>query len=118
MNDVKRIEKRDEELIDEVRDFLEKHFQPNYDHRRFILYRDFIDFIWENTEFNIIRVKRLLNSWNDWEVHNGKIYGLHCFTYPDINRIDDDATSSSSDDDDEYDELEDDLESLIEYDSS
>jgi hypothetical protein len=90
-----------ERLTEELYTFIETHFHKNFDAKRYILHSDFIDFIWENSDFNMIKVKKILNSWRDLEVHNGKVYGLFCFTYPEINRIEDDATSSSSDEDEE-----------------
>jgi len=93
-----------DELTEELTEFIESHFHPNYDHKRYILHRDFIDFIWENTDFNIIKVKKILNSWRDLEVHNDKVFGLYCFTYPEINRIEDDATSTSDEEEEQEEE--------------
>ncbi len=90
---------KDDELVQELIGFLGFHFHKNTDAKRYILYSDLIDFIWENTDLNIMKVKKLLSAWPDLELHNGKVYGLFCFTYPDLNQIEDDI--SSSDDDDE-----------------
>ena len=92
---------KDDKLVEELIQFIKRHFHQNYDPRRYIDYSEFIDFIWENCDFNIIKVKNLLNSWEQLECHNGKVYGLYCFSYPDLNKIEDDATSTSEDMDDE-----------------
>jgi len=109
-----------DELTEELTMFIETHFQKNFDPKRYILHSDFIDFIWENTDFNMIKVKKILNSWQDLEVHNGKVYGLYCFTYPDINRKDEDEDEVSSDDGISDDSISDDSDpdDLVDYDTS
>lgn len=87
-----------DELVEQVIEFIGRHFHTTHDAKRYIHYSDFIDFIWENSEFNMIKVKSLMNSWTPLEVHNGKVYGLFCKSCPDINQIEDDATSTSDDD--------------------
>jgi len=71
---------------DELWDFIHSHFEKNNNKKRFIQYKDLVDFIWEQTDFNMIKVKRILNSWNDLKINDGKVYGLYCFTYPELNR--------------------------------
>jgi hypothetical protein len=89
-------------LYKELYTFIENHFHKNFDYKTYILHEDLIDFVFENSDFDMIKVKKIINSSSDIEIHDGKVYGLFCFTYPEINRILDDATSSSSSDDELY----------------
>jgi hypothetical protein len=85
---------------DTLNHFIEQHFVKNIDSNTHILYEDLIDFIFENSDFNIIKVKSILATW-DLDVKNGKIYNLFCLTDRDINRFEDDEIPDIDSDDDE-----------------
>lgn len=85
-----------EEIADELREFIEQHFQRTTDATIYIHFTDFLDFIFENSEFNIQKVKRVLLLWNDLEIHNGRVYGLQCITEPQLNMETDEVYTSES----------------------
>lgn len=87
-----------EEVADDLREFLEEHFQRTTDPTIYIHYTDFLDFIFERTDFGIQKVKRVLLLWDDLEIHNGRVYGLQCITDVDINMEEELEATSSSDD--------------------
>ena len=84
---------------DTLNHFIEQHFVKNIDSNTHILYEDLIDFIFENSDFNIIKVKSILATWD--LVKDGKIYNLFCQTDRDINRFEDDEIPDIDSDDDE-----------------
>jgi adenine-specific DNA methylase len=83
-----------------LKHFIEQHFAKDLDTNTHILYEDLIDFIFENSDFNIIKVKSILNTWN-LDVKDGKIYNLFCLTDRNINRFEDDEIPDIDSDDDE-----------------
>lgn len=89
-----------EEIADDLREFLEEHFQRTTDATIYIRYTDFLDFIFERTDFSLQKVKKILLLWNDLEIHNGRVYGLYCITDTDLNMEEEEQTSTDDDDDD------------------
>jgi adenine-specific DNA methylase len=78
-----------------LKHFIEQHFAKDLDTTTYILYEDLIDFIFENSDFNMIKVKSILNTW-DLDVKNEKIYNLFCLTDRNINRFEDDIPDFDS----------------------
>ena len=74
------------------------HFERNYDGSKYIFFTDIIDFILENTEFNVVKVKQLLSYSDELVIEDGKVYGITCITDDSINREIVLDISSSSDD--------------------
>jgi hypothetical protein len=84
-----------------LKHFFEQHFAKDLDSTTYILYQDLIDFIFENSDFNIIKVKSILATWDLDVKKDGKIYNLFCLTDRNINRFEDDIPDFDIDSDDD-----------------
>ena len=74
--------------------FMPEHFEIVDDGQRFIFYRDIIDFVFEKTEFSVLRVRKIINSLPNLVIQNGKIYGIYCKTDESLNQYEELCTSS------------------------